>query len=279
MILHDCSRFRAIAILLLLLCAIHTLGCLQSSERQENSSVQGDVSNSNIRLGPLHSGLELDFDSSLGEDLFRTWGTAVLWSNSSLPYLMFNSSLMKDGRLVESTRYLLIDVQPSRPYSFEICENGRFTPAEGYICQLDVSGPQGPLQSMSRQCQVEQSSSQVRPSRFESDYYYRYLAELEQSLSVDEKEGQYQGQSMSSLSGRADGSPENGGRSALSSEETDSPSNEEDNEGYVGSKTSKKYHLPTCRYAVKILPEKKLVFASREEAESRGYEPCKVCNP
>ncbi|MEM2098113.1 MAG: Ada metal-binding domain-containing protein, partial [Methanothrix sp.] len=48
---------------------------------------------------------------------------------------------------------------------------------------------------------------------------------------------------------------------------------------YVGSTTSRKYHLPECRYAKKIKPEHVVIFSSKEEAESRGYEPCRVCNP
>ncbi|NYT03006.1 MAG: hypothetical protein GKC10_09675 [Methanosarcinales archaeon] len=270
------------AALLLFLFAVHIQGCLQSSELTTNSSPpQAAAPAAQARLGPLHSGLELDFESSLSQDLFRTWGSVVLWSNSSLPYLMLNSSLMKDGRLVESTRYLLIDVQPGRPFSFEICESGRYSPAEGYSCLLEASGPQGPLQSEARQCQaeLEQSPESARDSRFEIEYYYRYLAQSEEEIFSRENDDRYQ-EDLPSPGGRQAGEPIGPDRDSVSSdEEARSLSDGDDGEGFVGSKTSKKYHLPTCRYAVKILPEKRLVFASREEAESRGYEPCKVCNP
>jgi hypothetical protein len=47
----------------------------------------------------------------------------------------------------------------------------------------------------------------------------------------------------------------------------------------VGSTTSNKYHLPSCRYAVKIKPENRIYFANEEEAKKKGYIPCKTCNP
>jgi hypothetical protein len=47
----------------------------------------------------------------------------------------------------------------------------------------------------------------------------------------------------------------------------------------VGSISSRKYHLPDCRYAQKIKPENLVTFSSSEEAEREGYLPCKVCNP
>lgn len=48
---------------------------------------------------------------------------------------------------------------------------------------------------------------------------------------------------------------------------------------YVGSINSDKYHLPSCRWAKKILPENKIEFHSREAAVKAGYKPCKVCKP
>jgi hypothetical protein len=47
----------------------------------------------------------------------------------------------------------------------------------------------------------------------------------------------------------------------------------------TGSSTSKKYHLPDCRYAAKIKPENKINFQSPEDAKRQGYLPCKSCNP
>lgn len=46
---------------------------------------------------------------------------------------------------------------------------------------------------------------------------------------------------------------------------------------YVGSRTSTKYHLPTCSGAKRIKEENKVWFKSKEEAESRGYTPAGNC--
>ena len=40
---------------------------------------------------------------------------------------------------------------------------------------------------------------------------------------------------------------------------------------FVGSKNSNKYHAPTCAVAKRIKPENRVCFASKEEAERRGY--------
>ena len=47
----------------------------------------------------------------------------------------------------------------------------------------------------------------------------------------------------------------------------------------IGSSTSKKYHLPACRFASKIKLDNKISFESIEDAKRQGYLPCKVCNP
>lgn len=46
---------------------------------------------------------------------------------------------------------------------------------------------------------------------------------------------------------------------------------------YIGNKNSKKFHLPSCR----TLPTEKnrVYFESRDAAISKGYDPCKNCNP
>jgi hypothetical protein len=48
---------------------------------------------------------------------------------------------------------------------------------------------------------------------------------------------------------------------------------------YVGSKTSNKYHYPTCKWAKKIRPERLIIFKSVKEAQDRHYIPCPVCKP
>ncbi len=48
---------------------------------------------------------------------------------------------------------------------------------------------------------------------------------------------------------------------------------------FWGSAKSKKYHIPTCRWAKKIKEDNRIVFASPEDAVKAGYEPCKTCKP
>lgn len=40
---------------------------------------------------------------------------------------------------------------------------------------------------------------------------------------------------------------------------------------FVGSRNSDKYHLPKCAAAKRIKPENLVCFASKEEAEKKGY--------
>lgn len=48
---------------------------------------------------------------------------------------------------------------------------------------------------------------------------------------------------------------------------------------YVGSAKSDKYHSLSCKWAKKISQSNEVYFKTREEAKSRGYTACKVCNP
>ena len=50
-------------------------------------------------------------------------------------------------------------------------------------------------------------------------------------------------------------------------------------ESLVGSKSSRKYHHPDCRFAQKIKPENLISFSGVEDAKREGYLPCKFCNP
>ncbi len=63
-----------------------------------------------------------------------------------------------------------------------------------------------------------------------------------------------------------------------SQKKTDSqPSAENQECAFIASKNSNKYHLPTCQWAMKIKPENRICFSSKEEAEKRGYQPAKCC--
>lgn len=46
---------------------------------------------------------------------------------------------------------------------------------------------------------------------------------------------------------------------------------------YVGSKSGTAYHFPWCSGAQKIKEENKIWFASKEDAEKKGYRPAGNC--
>lgn len=48
---------------------------------------------------------------------------------------------------------------------------------------------------------------------------------------------------------------------------------------FWGSKTSNKYHYPTCKWTKQISPSNIIIFKSPEEAQKAGYIPCPVCKP
>lgn len=54
---------------------------------------------------------------------------------------------------------------------------------------------------------------------------------------------------------------------------------ESDEKCYIGSKRSKRFHRPNCKWAKKIYKENKITFKNRDEALDKGYSPCRVCNP
>ena len=47
--------------------------------------------------------------------------------------------------------------------------------------------------------------------------------------------------------------------------------------GYLGNKEAKIYHVPSCKLVLKIKPENKVPFATKDEAVKAGYAPCKIC--
>ncbi len=48
---------------------------------------------------------------------------------------------------------------------------------------------------------------------------------------------------------------------------------------FWGSKTSNRYHYPTCKWTKQISPSNLVKFKSPEEAQKAGYIPCPVCKP
>ncbi len=48
---------------------------------------------------------------------------------------------------------------------------------------------------------------------------------------------------------------------------------------YVGSSTTKKFHLKDCTWAQKLKEENKVYFSGYNEFIKNGFTPCKTCNP
>ncbi len=277
-------------------------GCIQNASLQEKA-----LSNPLEETSPAR--LEVDYDSELCSCLFKAKGSIVFFGNRSLPYLLLNITLLKDGRPLCSTKYMMIDVMPNRDNSFEISKNMRLWPGK-YACTLEVSGPEGQMASETRQChmvepffvepQIALKSHPVQDVQEE-----RSAVEEEQSVSSGrtEKSGKSSERieddgvpsDISSSTGTSEdgslddldedeGLGEKGSGSDKASEDrkieaSDSGSKTSHDGALVGSTTSNKYHLPDCRYAAKIRPENKVHFASEEEARGQGYNPCKSCNP
>lgn len=47
--------------------------------------------------------------------------------------------------------------------------------------------------------------------------------------------------------------------------------------GFVGNKEAMIYHTPACKLVLKIKPENNIPLATKDEAVSAGYAPCKIC--
>lgn len=60
---------------------------------------------------------------------------------------------------------------------------------------------------------------------------------------------------------------------------TSSSSSSSSGATYWASANSDKFHYPSCEWAQKISGKNKIVFHSRDEAISSGYQPCQVCGP
>ena len=118
---------------------------------------------------PANPRLQMDFDAELRSDLFSVRGNIMLPGNSSLAYLMLNATLCQGKKEQFSTKYLLMQIEPNRDYSFEITKNVKI-PAGEYDCTLEAKGPQGVLAEESRKVSL------VNPgkSRYSSKYHGRW---------------------------------------------------------------------------------------------------------
>ncbi|MEG1501456.1 MAG: stalk domain-containing protein [Clostridiales bacterium] len=51
------------------------------------------------------------------------------------------------------------------------------------------------------------------------------------------------------------------------------------NSKYIASKSSNKFHYPSCRYAKNISKANQIGFNTPQEAKKQGYTPCDTCKP
>jgi hypothetical protein len=176
-----------------------------------------------------------------------------------------------------------MDLQPGKDNGFEIAKNVKI-PAGEYVCILEATGPQGLLASESR---VVRLAPEQKPL-FELIPWPEDL-DPDNAFSGIEDEPDQAREESAAQKGLSEGASEEKNSRAVTGEEGQpatgeqlhqaSSSSQKDRGKLVGSITSKKYHRPDCRYAVKIKPDNRIYFQSPEDAEAQGYLPCKVCNP
>lgn len=264
------------------------------------------------QVGEPSSHLQMDFVSDVKSDLFCARGRVLLTGNGSLPYLLLNATLVGDGRApLMRTKYLLMQLEPNRDYSFDISKNMRIQPGD-YNCTVEASGPSGTLACESRKCSLAKplQDSESRQESLSADAQFvrqnaREEATREESartLETARSETSKDVVAEKSVVNRATKKDDSVGTSASSQGkengneslpvETAEVENDtsagkpvamsssmDTSEALVGSSTTKKYHRLDCRYVAKIKPENRINFTSPEDAKRQGYLPCKSCNP
>ena len=256
----------ALILFSLILASFCMMGCLTRTDEPSLAS------SSVLEHQVANSSLQMDYDVELSDDLFRVRGSLLYPMNSSLDYLLLNATLLQGKKPSLSTKYLLMDVEPNRDYSFEICKSVRLAAGE-YDFSLEAEGPEGVLAEEQRKVSLVQSQAEQAVWQdgswidINEAMFWQKVAEEEKEREEDERErnepeqkGQDQGSQIKRTS-------------------NDSSPDLQEDVNLVGSITSKKYHRPDCRYAQKIKPENLISFADTEDAKAQGYLPCKVCNP
>jgi hypothetical protein len=104
----------------------------------------------------IPSRVQVDFDAEVSSNLFCVQGKIMFLGNGSIPYILINATLSQDGHILEDTKYLLMQLEPAKENSFEICRNMRILPGS-YNCTLDLVGPRGSLAHEIRKCKMAES--------------------------------------------------------------------------------------------------------------------------
>lgn len=352
-------------------------GCIEGGSQPLPESTAGGM---NQQPGEWSGQLRVEIDPELEKDLFCLRGNVFLTGTANLSSLLLNATLSQGRSLVVSTKYLLMELEPNREYSFEIAKNSRLMPGE-YICTLEASGPCGSLARESIRCSLEEDQANSSPPSFSSQGFIslsdakaffvgqalekgsnevssgRVSSFREEEEDDERTRGEHEDERVhederdesltepslegerTDLESKGEASDEGSGEDGSELEFSDEAGNEEMASGLrdmashggdlvedtsslaghrafikgsnaaesvaepavddlygeeivpaivhqgvveqrlVGSSTSKKYHLPDCRYAEKIKPENRIYFQSEKEAKSQGYLPCKSCHP
>jgi len=260
----------ALILFSLILASFCMMGCLTRTDERSLAS------SSVLEHQVANSSLQMDYDVELSDDLFRVRGSLLYPMNSSLDYLLLNATLRQGGLPSLSTKYLLMDVEPNRDYSFEICKSVKLAAGE-YDCTLQAEGPHGVLAEEERRVSLVPSRTK---QAVDLDDSWNDLGEAIFWQKVEEEENERKRDERDELERKAqDRSPQSPEASNDSSLVRASTGLQEEDLQFVGSVTSKKYHRPDCRYAQKIKPENLIRFESVEDAKAQGYLPCKVCSP
>lgn len=275
----------------LILALFCLVGCVQKDVPREEEITSDRIEEASLIL------MEINFDPEVSGRLFRVKGGLTISGNRSLPYLLLNATLLKDGRPLCSTRYMMIEVEPGRDCSFDISKNLRIWPGD-YSCILDVSGPGGQMASEVRECSIIEPflvAPPIMPEHPPAQEESSLTEEQPEVLRKPKPKPKVQEEKVKRIdesdvpSSDAESSEEEslgqkGNEIRESPEEqvveSSKPESKALQEGVlVGSTTSSKYHRPECRYAAKIRPENRVYFENKGEAKKQGYSPCKTCSP
>lgn len=230
------------------------------------------------------SPLQLNYDVELKRDLLAVRGDLTQSSPYPLAYILLNATFSQDNKVIFYTKYLLMQVDPGRACSFEICKNIKIHPGE-YNCTLEATGPGGTLARESRRCSLVQAAPSSDGGGAVASGWTEYderafWAEIERATAeakdVVSKGSLDESQEVGSKGGLDE---LRDAVSASSKEEGKDVGSEDEGERFMASSSSKKYHRLDCRYALKIKPENRVYFQSSTEAQEKGYLPCKSCNP
>jgi hypothetical protein len=260
--------------LALLICLV--AGCIQGDEED------GGAAQSVDGLG-TPSGVGLVFNPEVSASLLRAQGSLRL-SGSGSDYVILDATLMKDGSVLENTRYMMMDLKPGVDYPFDISESMRISEGN-YSCALAVIGPDGNIANETRGCRVrgslkppeggsKEKVDDMSPPRDFARFYEMGREDALDEIEREDRENDRENEKAedSGVSGKSGDVDEASGGD-------DEPEVSYSSGDLIASSTATKYHRPDCRYVAKIKPENKITFNSKGEAEDQGYEACKVCNP